>query len=48
MPTYLYTKASGTFSANWFAYFNTAMLGFFCDPGFGGTTTPENYKSATL
>lgn len=48
LPTYLYTKTSGTFDANWFAYFNTAMLGFFCDPGFGGTTTPENYKSATL
>ena len=48
LPAYLYTKASGTFDANWFAYFNTAMLGFFCDPGFGGTVTPENYKSAAL
>ena len=48
LPTYLYTKASGTFNANWFAYFNTGMLGFFCEPGFGGTVTPENYKSATL
>ena len=48
LPAYLYTKTSGTFNANWFAYFNTGMLGFFCDPGFGGTTTPENYKSATL
>lgn len=48
LPAYLYTKASGTFSANWFAYFNTAMLGFFCNPEFGGVVEPENYSNATL